>query len=158
PVQRSDTSDEHLEHVYPCRSALGGAAAGDPAVSAPARSIRSHGRRAAWISAAVVLLIASAAASQSVDDFDAWMRTIDEKNQSVQQSIARKDGSATAADAAVLQTTFKSVEDFWVRRGDGPDAVDLAKEARERASDVAQASAAQDFDGAAAQAIKVAET
>jgi hypothetical protein len=39
--------------------------------------------------------------AHSVDEFDAWMRTIDEKNQSVQQSIAAKNADAAAADAQV---------------------------------------------------------
>jgi hypothetical protein len=48
--------------------------------------------------------------AQSVDDFAAWMRTIDEKNQSVQRNIAAKDADAATADAKTLQETFKLVE------------------------------------------------
>ena len=108
--------------------------------------------------AAIAAAMGRAVWTQSVDDFDAWMRTIDEKNQNVQQSIVRRDASAAAADARVLQSTFKLVEDFWVRRGDGPDAVDLAKEGRARAADVEKAVGENDFDRAATQSIKVAET
>ena len=114
--------------------------------------------RAGLIGTIWILLLAAIARSQSVDDFDAWMRTIDEKNQNVQQSIVRKDARAAGDDARVLQTTFKLVEDFWIKRADGADAVDLAKEARARAADVERAVADSDFDRAAAQAIKVAET
>jgi hypothetical protein len=96
--------------------------------------------------------------TQSVDDFDAWMRTIDEKNQSVQRNIAAKDANAATDDARTLQDTFKLVEDFWVHRGTAPDAVDLAKEAQARAADVAKAVAEKDFDRASSQSIKVAET
>ena len=55
--------------------------------------------------------------AQSADDFDAWMRTIDEKNQSVQRNIADKDAEAATADAKALQETFKLVEGFWKQRG-----------------------------------------
>jgi hypothetical protein len=104
------------------------------------------------------MLTATASWTQSVDQFDAWMRTIDEKNQSVQQKIALKDASGATADAVALQDTFKLVEDFWVRRGEAQDAVDLSKEARDRAADVVKALTEKDFDAASTQAIKVAET
>jgi hypothetical protein len=109
-------------------------------------------------SAVVMTLMVIGAQSQSVDDFDAWMRTIDEKNQSVQQHIAARDASAISADARVLQDTFKLVEGFWVNRGNAQDAVNLAKEAQERAADIVKAAVAKDFDAASSQSIKVAET
>ena len=95
---------------------------------------------------------------QSADEFDAWMRTIDEKNQSVQNSVAAKDASAVAADAKVLQDTFKQVEQFFVKRGNASDAVGLAQKAQERAADVAKSAGAKDFDAAATQSIRIAET
>ena len=106
----------------------------------------------------IVALAGSAVWTQGVDEFDAWMRTIDEKNQSVQQNIARQDANAATADAQVLQDTFERVEEFWIRRGDARDAVDLAREARARAADVLSAVAAKDFAAASSQSIKVAET
>jgi hypothetical protein len=106
----------------------------------------------------IATLTGSVAWAQTVDQFDAWMRTIDDKNQSVQQKIALKDAAGAAMDAVALQDTFKLVEGFWVRRGDAQDAVDLSKEARDRAADVVTALTGKDFDGASTQAIKVAET
>ena len=87
-------------------------------------------RRIAASCGVILALTGSVVWTQSVDEFDAWMRTIDEKNQSVQQNIARKDANGVTADAKVLQDTFKLVEGFWVHRGDAQDAVDLAKEAQ----------------------------
>jgi hypothetical protein len=104
------------------------------------------------------VLIASVAFTQTADEFDAWMRTIDEKNQSVQRKIAAKDTAATTADAKVLQETFKLVEGFWARRGNAPDAVELSQIGQERAAEVAKSAAAKDFDAAATQSIKVAAT
>lgn len=98
------------------------------------------------------------AQTQTLDEFDAWMQAIDQKTQTVQQSIAKKDAAAVAADAAVLQTEFARVEAFFTGRENSADAVELAREARARAGDVATAAAARDFDTASSQAIKVAGT
>jgi hypothetical protein len=102
--------------------------------------------------------IASVMLAQSTDEFDVWMRTIDEKNQSVQRNIAAKDAAAATADAKKLQDTFKLVEEFWTRRGNAPDAVELAQTAQEGAAAVVKSTAAKDFDAAASQSIKVANT
>src|ERR1700735_1871864 len=73
--------------------------------------------------------------AQSADEFDAWMRTIDEKTQSVQRNIAAMDAEAAAEDAKALRDTFGQVEAFWKKRGNAPDAVDLSQKAGERASE-----------------------
>jgi ABC-type branched-subunit amino acid transport system substrate-binding protein len=106
----------------------------------------------------ICALLASLAFAQSVDDFDAWMRTIDDKIQSVQRNIAAKDSSAALADAQVLQETFKMVEGFWKQRGNAPDAVELSQKAQALAGEVVKAATAKDFDAASAQSIKIAET
>jgi hypothetical protein len=96
--------------------------------------------------------------AQSVDDFDGWMRTIDDKNQSVQRNIAAKDVAASTADAKTLQGTFKLVEEFWTKRGNAPDAVELSQKAQEQAAEVMKAIVAKDYDAASSQSIKIAET
>ena len=106
----------------------------------------------------IIGFIAGLAFAQSADEFDVWMRTIDEKNQSVQRNIAGKDAKAAAEDAKALQDTFKLVEGFWKQRGNAQDAVNLAQKAGERAADVARLIAANDFDAASTQSIKIAET
>jgi hypothetical protein len=95
--------------------------------------------------------------TQSVDEFDAWMRTIDEKNQSVQQHCAqglnaatvmrrcyrtRSSGSKTSGTAAVTPVTPST----WPRK------------AQARAADVVSAVAAKDSTLPPSQSIKVAET
>jgi len=96
--------------------------------------------------------------AQSADEFDSWMRTIDEKNQSVQRNIADKEAKAAADDAKALEDAFKLVEGFWKQRGNAQDAVDLSQKAGQRAAEVAKLLAAKDFDAASAQSIKIAET
>ena len=105
-----------------------------------------------------ILSAASITFAQSADEFDAWMRTIDEKNQSVQRNIADKDAKAAADDAKALEDTFKLVEGFWKQRGNAQDAVALAQKAGERAAEVAKLIATKDFDAASTQSIKIAET
>ena len=58
-----------------------------------------------------VALTASFVFAQTADEFDAWMRTIDEKNQALQNNIAAKNAKAATDDAKVLQDTFKLIED-----------------------------------------------
>jgi len=107
---------------------------------------------------ACLALMAITAFGQSVDEFDSWMRTIDETNQSVQRNIAAKDSAAAAADAKTLDETFQMVENFWKKRGNAPDAVELSQKARQQAAAAAKAIAAKDFDSASAQSIQIAET
>jgi hypothetical protein len=92
------------------------------------------------------------------DEFDGWMQTIDAKNQSVQANIAAKDAKAATDDAKALQDTFKLVQGFWTKRGNAPDAVQLSQQAQEAAASVVKSVEAKDFDTAAAQSIKVAQT
>jgi hypothetical protein len=106
----------------------------------------------------IYLVTAISVFSQDADEFDAWMRTIDEKNQSVQNNVAAKDARAATADAKVLKDTFKQVEQFFTRRGNASDAVELSQRAQERAAEVVKSAGAKDFDAAATQSIRIAET
>ena len=115
-------------------------------------------RRIAALAGISAALVSIQAFGQSVDDFDAWMRTIDEKNQSVQRNIAAKDAKAATDDALTMRDTFRLVEGFWKQCGHAPDAVDLSQKAEERAAEVVKSIAAKDFDAASAQSIKIAET
>ena len=105
-----------------------------------------------------VAFAASFVFAQSVDEFDTWMQTIDEKTQSVQRNIAAMDAKAASDDAKALQDTFALVETFWKKRGNAADAVDLADKASQRASEVTKSLAAKDFASASTQSIKIAET
>jgi hypothetical protein len=103
-------------------------------------------------------LAAGVVLAQSQDDFDAWMRTIDEKNQSVQRNIAAKDADAASADAKTLEETFKLVEGFWAKRGNAPDAVELSKKAEAQAAEVVKSATAKDYDAASTLSINIAQT
>jgi hypothetical protein len=103
-------------------------------------------------------LAAGMVLAQSQDDFDAWMRTIDEKNQSVQRNIAAKDADAATADAKALQETFKLVEGFWAKRGNAQDAVELSQKAQQQAAEVVKSATAKDYDAASTKSINIAQT
>lgn len=103
-------------------------------------------------------LFAATALAQSADEFDAWMRTIDDKLQAVQRDISAKDDQAAAADAKALESAFRQVEGFWKKRGNAQDAVDLSGKAGERAGALAKKIAAKDFDAASSESIGIAET
>jgi 3,4-dihydroxy-2-butanone 4-phosphate synthase len=115
-------------------------------------------RRIFGLAGICAALLSAEAFAQSADDFDAWMRTIDEKNQSVQRNIAAKDAQAASDDARTMQEAFRLVEGFWKQRGHAEDAVELAQKAEERAAEVVKSIAAKDFEAASAQSIKIAET
>jgi hypothetical protein len=103
-------------------------------------------------------LAAGVVFAQSQDDFDGWMRTIDEKNQSVQRNIAAKDADAAAADAKTLLETFKLVQGFWAKRGNAPDAVELSQKAQQQAAEVVKSATAKDYEAASTQSINIAQT
>jgi hypothetical protein len=115
-------------------------------------------RKIIVVIAVYAALAAGIVLAQSQDDFDAWMRTIDEKNQSVQRNIAAKDSDAAAADAKALQETFKRVEGFWAKRGNAQDAIELSQKAQEQAAEVVKSAGAKDYDTASMQSIKIAQT
>lgn len=105
-----------------------------------------------------ILLTCGAVLAQGPDEFDAWMRTIDEKNQSVQNAIADKNSKAAVADAKALEDAFKQVDSFFVKRGGATDAVALAKQAQREAANVAKLVTGENFVAAAEESIKIAET
>ncbi|MGD0132929.1 MAG: hypothetical protein ABSE57_12825 [Bryobacteraceae bacterium] len=104
------------------------------------------------------VLAAGMVLAQSQDDFDAWMRIIDEKNQSVQRNIAAKDADAATADARTLQETFKLVEGFWAKRGNAADAVELSQKAQQQAAEVVKSATAKDYEAASTLSINIAQT
>ena len=106
----------------------------------------------------ILLLTAGVALAQTVDEFDAWMRTIDERNQSAQRAIANKDATTAAADAKTLQETFKLVEGFWKKRSNTAEAVELAQQAQQFAAEAIKSANQKDFEAASAQTIKIAGT
>lgn len=108
--------------------------------------------------ALVAAFLCTEALSQTIDDFDTWMQTIEAKTHSVQQAIGDKRAPAATADAKALQEAFALVETFLAKRGDAADGVAWSKQAQAQARDLETAIAASDFDAAQTHAVAVAAT
>ena len=87
--------------------------------------------------------------AQSDADYMGWMKGVAASKGKVAKGIAAKDGPGVAADAKVLENSFKSVEDYWTKKG-ATDAVGFAKTARTASADIGKAASAGDFDAAGA--------
>jgi hypothetical protein len=94
--------------------------------------------------------------AQSVLDFDEWMQKIDRRSQSVQRNLTRKDVNGATADAREIGELYGSMETYFTRRGNAPNAVKLSKEGRDLAATVVKSVAANDFTGATQAALSIA--
>lgn len=94
-------------------------------------------------SATVVFFVLLA---QSDADYMGWMKSAVAAKGKVAKGIAAKD-KGVAADAKVMEDSFKQIENFWTKKG-AADATGFAKQARTASADVAKAAAAGDFDAA----------
>lgn len=94
-------------------------------------------------SATVVFFVLLA---QSDADYMGWMKSAVAAKGKVAKGIAAKD-KGVAADAKVMEDSFKQIEDYWTKKG-AADATGFAKQARTASADVAKAAAAGDFDAA----------
>jgi cytochrome c556 len=96
-------------------------------------------------------LVAGLVMAQSEADFQGWMKQIAGSNGKLKGAIKGQDKAAAAAEAKTLETSFKSVEDFWSKRG-AADAVNFAKTARTAAASVSAAVTAGDWAKAGTEA------
>jgi hypothetical protein len=104
---------------------------------------------------AAVALLQPVVYAQSVLDFDEWMQKIDRRSQSVQRNLTRKDVSGATADAREIGELYGSMETYFTRRGNAPNAVKLSKEGRDLAATVVKSVAANDFAGASQAALSI---
>jgi len=84
--------------------------------------------------------------AQTDADYMGWMKAAVASKGKVAKGIAAKD-KGVAADAKVMEDSFKGIEDYWAKKG-AADATGFAKTARTASADVAKAVAAGDFDAA----------
>jgi hypothetical protein len=110
--------------------------------------------------AAFALLAAVAGGVRSAEDGLSvdLMQTIEDTNKSLASSIALKDGKRASSDAKELTEMFAQVEAFYVKKGDAPDAVDLAKKSRELSGQVLRSVSANDYGGATDLATNLSRT
>lgn len=102
-------------------------------------------------------LVAGLVLAQSESDFEGWMKQIAGSNGKLKGAIKGQDKAAAVDAAKVLESSFKSVEDFWSKRG-AADAVNFAKTGRTAAANVAAAVNAGDWAKAGTEATAIAGT
>ena len=100
---------------------------------------------------ALLVTLASAAANIDLTDFnDDIMRNMDDTVKTLDSDLAGHDGKSAQTDARVIQDGLHWAEDYFTRKGNVADAVQLAKRGEDLASDVAKSAASNDFDAALA--------
>lgn len=100
------------------------------------------------------VLTSSVKSAQNEVDVD-LMQAIEDTNKSLASNIAIKDAKASTADAKELEQMFGKVEQFFVDKGDAPDAVDLAKKSKELSIEIVKSVTAQDFETATNSATSI---
>jgi len=100
------------------------------------------------------VLTSSVKSAQNELDVD-LMQAIEDTNKSLASNIAIKDTKASTSDAQELEQMFGKVEQFFVDKGDAPDAVDLAKKSKELSIEIVKSVTAQDFDTATNSATSI---
>jgi hypothetical protein len=106
----------------------------------------------------VACLVAAAgpAVSQSVLQFDKWMQRIDQRSQSVQRHLAKRDSVDAISDAHEVGELYRLMAGYFTERGDAADAVKLARDGATLADAVITSVQAEDFDAASRSALSIA--
>ncbi|MGY1489906.1 hypothetical protein ACW4YW_10870 [Methylobacillus pratensis] len=97
----------------------------------------------------------AAALDEIEEDF---MQDIEDIQKSMTSNISLQDAATAKSEAQELETMFKDVEDFYVRKGDAADAVDWSKESRTYLAEIVKALNAKKFDAASESAVALAKT
>jgi hypothetical protein len=100
---------------------------------------------------ALLVSLAYAAANIDLTDFnDDIMRNMDDTVKTLDSDLAGHDSKSAQTNARAIQDGLHWAEDYFRRKGNVEDAVQLAKQGEELASDVSKSAAANDFDAALA--------
>ena len=99
----------------------------------------------------LLVTLACAAANIDLTDFnDDIMRNMDDTVKTLDSDLAGHDGKSAQTDARAIQDGLHWAEDYFTRKSNVADAVQLARRGEELASDVAKSAASNDFDAALA--------
>ena len=86
------------------------------------------------------------------------MHSIEDSNKSLASNIAIKETRGASSDAKELTEMFAQVEAFYARKGDAPDAVELAKKSRALSTQILQSVSTSDFGAATDSATTLSRT
>jgi hypothetical protein len=96
------------------------------------------------------------APAASLFEFSVWMRDIDQRSVSVQRHLARRDADAARADARRIAQLYGWMEAFYGEQDRPHEAAEISREGKELAAGIPAALDADDFDAAAAAALRIA--
>src|SRR5215472_4253378 len=103
------------------------------------------------LATAMVLLGSLASAETNIDltDFnDDVMKNMDDTVKSLDSDLAGRDVKSAQADAGSIRDALHWAEDYFTRKGNVEDAVQLARQGESLAADIAKSAASSDFDAA----------
>jgi hypothetical protein len=93
--------------------------------------------------------LASAATNIDLTDFnDDVMKNMDDTVKSLDSDLAGKDVRSAEADAGSIRDGLHWAEEYFTRKGNVEDAVQLARQGEGFAADIAKSAASSDFDAA----------
>lgn len=101
--------------------------------------------------AAMLFLCALAVAASNIDltDFDDdVMKNMDDTAKSLDSDLATHDAKRAQADAGAIREGLHWAEQYFSRKGNVDDAVQLAKQGEGLAVDIAKSAGSNDFDAA----------
>ena len=108
---------------------------------------------------AVGVMLAALPARATAPDLDeVVMQNMEAVNESLSSSLALKDATASATDARDLDQLFAEVEDYFLKRGDAPDALDYTRRSREAAAGILRAISEAKFEVASELAVDISRT
>ena len=84
--------------------------------------------------------------AQSDADYQGWMKDIAATSKNARKAVADKSGADAATSAQHLESIYKSVGEFFAKRGGADDAVAIAKKGETAAHDLAAAGSANDAE------------
>jgi hypothetical protein len=103
------------------------------------------------LAAATLLLCALAVAASNIDltDFDDdVMKNMDDTVKSLDSDLATHDPKAAQTDAGAIREGLHRAEEYFARKGNVDDAVQLAKQGEEFAINIAKSAGSSDFEAA----------
>lgn len=103
------------------------------------------------LATALALLATFAAAAANIDltDFnDDVMKNMDDTVKSLDSDLAGHDGKSAQADAGAIRDGLHWAEEYFTRKGNVADAVQLARQGEDLAANVAKSAASNDYDAA----------
>jgi cytochrome c556 len=101
------------------------------------------------LAVAVALMGGAAVAEIDLKDFDDdLMRDMDTAIKDLEPVLGAKNSVAATGDAELLRDGFKQTEDYFVKKGTAPDAVDFARRSQELTATVLKSITSNDFDAA----------